>query len=102
VPALLADGVALAVGTDSLASSPDLSVLGEAATLAAAFPAIPPLVWLEAATQGGAQALRLAACGALAPGRRPGLIEVAVSDLAAPLEALVRDPVSPVRWRARA
>lgn len=102
VPALLADGVALALGTDSLASSPDLSVLGEAATLAAAFPTIPPLVWLEAATQGGAEALRLAVCGALAPGRRPGLIEVAVADLASPLESLVREPSPPVRWRARA
>jgi cytosine/adenosine deaminase-related metal-dependent hydrolase len=102
VPALLADGVALALGTDSLASCPDLSVFGEIATLAARFPSVPPLVWLEAATQGGAQGLRLAACGALAPGRRPGVIDVAVVDLAAPLEALVRDPSPPVRWMARA
>ena len=54
VPALLADGVALALGTDSLASCPDLSVFGEVATLAARFPAVPALVWLEAATHGGA------------------------------------------------
>ncbi len=38
VPALLDDGVALALGTDSLASTPDLSLLGEIATLAAALP----------------------------------------------------------------
>lgn len=102
VPALLADGVALALGTDSLASCPDLSVFGEVATLAARFPAVAPLVWLEAATHGGAHALRLAACGALAPGRRPGVLEVSVGDLASPLEALVREPLPPVRWRARA
>ena len=102
VPALLADGVALALGTDSLASCPDLSVLGEVATLAAHFPEVPALVWLEAATRGGAQALRLEACGALAPGRRPGRIDVAGDDLNAPLEALVRVPTPPVRWMARA
>jgi cytosine/adenosine deaminase-related metal-dependent hydrolase len=102
VPALLGDGVALALGTDSLASCPDLSVFGEVATLAARFPAVEPLVWLEAATHGGAHALRLSACGALAPGRRPGVLEVALADAAAPLEALVRDPLPAVRWRARA
>jgi cytosine/adenosine deaminase-related metal-dependent hydrolase len=102
VPALLADGVALALGTDSLASCPDLSVFGEIATLAARFPAVPALIWLHAATRGGALALRLSACGALAPGLRPGVLEVGVGDLAAPLEALVRDPNPPVRWRARA
>lgn len=102
VPALVADGVALAVGTDSLASTPDLSLFGEIAALGAAFPAVPALTWVEAATVGGARALRLEACGALTPGRRPGLIDVAVSDVAAPLESLVRDPNPQLRWMARA
>ena len=66
------------------------------------FPEVPALVWLEAATRGGARALRLEPCGALAPGRRPGLIDVAVGDLAAPLEALVRTPAPPVCWMAHA
>ena len=60
VPALLADGVSLALGTDSLASTPDLSLWGEMATLAAHFPSVPAARWLEAATRGGAQALGLA------------------------------------------
>ena len=102
VRALLSDGVAFALGTDSLASSPDLSLLGEIATLRDAFPDVPALTWLEAATSRGAHALRLETCGALAPGRRPGLIDVAVGDLAAPLEALVRTPAPPVRWMAHA
>jgi cytosine/adenosine deaminase-related metal-dependent hydrolase len=102
VPALLADGVALALGTDSLASTPDLSLFAEIAALREAFPAVPAHAWLEAATAGGARALRLESCGALAPGRRPGLIDVAVGDLAAPLESLVRDPHPPLRWMARA
>ncbi len=102
VPALLADGVPLALGTDSLASSPDVSLFGEIATLSAAFPAVPALRWLVAATTGGAEALRLDACGSLAPTRRPGLIDVDVDDLAAPLEALVRAPAPTVRWMAHA
>jgi len=101
VPALLADGVALALGTDSLASTPDLSLFGEIAVLRDAFPAVPALTWLEAATSGGARALRLETCGALAPGRRAGVIDVAVGDPAAPLESLVRDPLPSVRWMAR-
>jgi cytosine/adenosine deaminase-related metal-dependent hydrolase len=102
VPALLADGVLLALGTDSLASSPDVSLFGEIAALRAAFPAVPALRWLVAATTGGAEALRLDSCGSLAPARKPGLIDVDVDDLAAPLEALVRAPAPTVRWMARA
>jgi aminodeoxyfutalosine deaminase len=104
VPALLAEGIPLALGTDSLASVPDLSLFAEIAALRAAFPAVPALTWLAAATAGGARALRLEVCGSLAPGRRPGLLDVAVdaSDLAAPLEALVRNPAPPLRWMARA
>jgi cytosine/adenosine deaminase-related metal-dependent hydrolase len=101
VPALLADGVALALGTDSLASTPDLSLFGEIAALRAAFPAVPALTWLEAATAGGARALRLESCGVLAPGRRPGLLDVAVPDPSSPLESLVRDPQPPLRWMGR-
>jgi cytosine/adenosine deaminase-related metal-dependent hydrolase len=101
VPALLAEGIALALGTDSLASTPDLSLFGEIAALHAAFPDVPPEIWLSAATSGGARALRLEPCGALTPGRRPGLIDVAVADPAAPLESLVREPRPPIRWIAR-
>jgi cytosine/adenosine deaminase-related metal-dependent hydrolase len=102
VPALLADGLDLAIGTDSLASSPDLSLFGEIATLHARFPAVPARRWLEASTIGGAHALRLEACGALTPGRRPGVLDVQVDDLAAPLEALVRNPAPILHWVARA
>ena len=102
VPALLDDGVPLALGTDSLASTPDLSLWGEMATLARHFPSVPVARWLEAATRGGAQALGLPNHGTLAPGRRPGLLDVQVDDLGAPLESLVRDPRPTLRWMARA
>jgi cytosine/adenosine deaminase-related metal-dependent hydrolase len=104
VPALLADGLQLAVGTDSLASAPDLSLWAELAVLHARFPDVPAARWLEAATLGGAHALRLPDAGALAPGKRPGVLDVVLDagDLSAPLEALVRNPQPTLRWVARA
>ncbi len=70
--ALLAAGVPMAVGTDSLASSPSLAPLAELAVLRAAFPDVPaarllPLAWNGAAV--GAPHV-----GRLAPGAAPGLL----------------------------
>lgn len=70
VPTMIAAGVRLALGTDSLASAPDLDVLGEVAALNAAFPEVDPTTWLRAATAGGADALRLGAVGRVANGAR--------------------------------
>jgi aminodeoxyfutalosine deaminase len=102
VPALLDDGVPLALGTDSLASTPDLSLWGEMATLARHFPSVAAARWLEAATRGGAQALGLGNHGTLATGQRPGLLDVQVDDLAAPIESLVRNSRPSLRWIAHA
>jgi cytosine/adenosine deaminase-related metal-dependent hydrolase len=102
VPALLREGVTLALGTDSLASAADLSLWAEMTTLQARFPALPATLWLDAATRGGAEALRLPACGALVAGKRPGLLDVLIDDAQAPLAALVRNPKPSIRWVARA
>lgn len=59
LPAMCEAGVALALGTDSLASTPDHDLLGEVRTLAAHFPQVPVAVLLHAATAGGARALGL-------------------------------------------
>ena len=87
LPRLLAAGVPLAVGTDSLASSPSLSPLEELAALRRAFPEVPaarllPLAWNGAAV--GEPGL-----GRLAEGSAPGL-------LAAPLER--ERPEDPFEW----
>lgn len=87
LPRLLAAGIPLAVGTDSLASSPSLSPLGELSTLRRAFPEVPvarllPLAWNGAAV--GAPGL-----GRLAEGTAPGL-------LAAPLRG--ERPEDPFAW----
>lgn len=72
--AFVDQGLRLALGTDSLASSPDLDVLGEARLLRERFPGVSAETWLRAATAGGADALGLATFGQLALGTAPGLL----------------------------
>ena len=102
VQALIAAGVRLAIGTDSLASVPTLSPWAEMATLAARFPDVPPQTWLAAATTGGASALGLGLLGSLAPGKRPGLLDVVLADQGDPVRALVTNPDPHVRWMVNA
>ena len=73
VPALLASGVRLALGTDSLASAETLDVLDDAALLHRQFPALDPGAIVRMATLGGAEALGLDDLGAIAPGKRAAL-----------------------------
>jgi len=87
VPRLLAAGVPLAVGTDSLASSPSLSPLAELATLRRGFPQLDaarllPLAWAGAAV--GAPGV-----GRIAADAAPGIV-------AAPLEG--ERPDDPAEW----
>jgi len=73
MPALLASGVRLALGTDSLASAETLDVLDDAALLHRQFPALDPGAIVRMATLGGAEALGLDDLGAIAPGKRAAL-----------------------------
>jgi cytosine/adenosine deaminase-related metal-dependent hydrolase len=87
LPRLLEAGVPLAIGSDSLASSPSLSPLGELAALARAFPAVEPARLLPLAWNGAA--VGAPEVGRLAPGTAPGV-------LAAPLDGA--RPSDPARW----
>ena len=87
LPRLLEAGLPLAVGTDSLASSPTLSPLAELAALARAFPQVAPSRLLPLAWNGAA--VGAPEVGRLSPGAAPGL-------LAAPLGGL--RPADPARW----
>ncbi len=81
---LLAARIPLAIGTDSLASSPSLAPLAELGALHDADPAVPASALLPLGWNG--EAVGAPAVGRLAPGRAPGL-------LAAPLDgARVDDP----------
>ena len=87
LPRLLAAGIPLAVGTDSLASSPSLSPLEELAVLHRAFPDLLPGRLLALAWNGAA--VGAPAVGRLLPGSAPGL-------LAAPLRG--DRPGDPFAW----
>ena len=73
-PKMLAAGVRLCLGTDSLASVESLDVLEDAVLLHRQFPELEPAAILRMATLGGAEALGLPDLGAIAPGRRAALV----------------------------
>jgi len=89
----LESGCRIALGTNSTASSPDMSVLREAGELWASFPEVPSMVLFRAATEGGADALGLETMGALEAGRAPGLLHV---------DTAGRTPDDPCGWLLRA
>jgi cytosine/adenosine deaminase-related metal-dependent hydrolase len=76
-----ASGVHVAVGTDSLASAPDLNLFAELATMRALAPTVPASALLESATREGARALGFDAdYGTIEPGKRARLLAVAMPD----------------------
>lgn len=82
LPPLLAAreaGLAPALGTDSLASSPSLDVLGEAKALADRFPSVPAWELFQMASWNGARALGRGDLGRLGKGSRPGVFAIDAS-----------------------
>lgn len=74
-------GVRVAIGTDSLASAPDLNVFAELAAMRALAPALPASRLLDSATRQGAVALGFGAdYGSIEPGKRARLLAVAIPD----------------------
>jgi aminodeoxyfutalosine deaminase len=72
-------GVRVAIGTDSLAGAPDLSVFAEMATLHALAPSVPPPALIDSATRQGALALGFGAdFGTIEPGKRARLLAVEI------------------------
>jgi cytosine/adenosine deaminase-related metal-dependent hydrolase len=79
--ALLNAGVRVALGTDSLASNPDLSVLAEVRYLHHHYPDVPGERLLRLTTLSGAEALGWEAeTGSLVPGKSADLAVVALPD----------------------
>jgi cytosine/adenosine deaminase-related metal-dependent hydrolase len=94
-------GVAVAVGTDSLASVPDLSVFAELATMRALAPSVPAAKFLDSATRVGARALGFEAeYGTLDPGKRARFLAVAVPAGVDDVEEYLLSGIHPeqVRW----
>jgi cytosine/adenosine deaminase-related metal-dependent hydrolase len=77
----LGRGVRVALGTDSLASNPDLSILAEARFVHERHPDVPGATLLRMATLSGAEALGWAdETGSLTPGKSADLVVVPLPD----------------------
>jgi cytosine/adenosine deaminase-related metal-dependent hydrolase len=105
-PQLLARGVRVALGTDSLASNPDLDVLAEARLVHARYPQVPSSVILRMATLSGAEALGWSAdTGSLTAGKTADLVVLPLSDEDPqdPHDLVFNStvPVRAVLWRGR-
>jgi aminodeoxyfutalosine deaminase len=102
--AILAAGLAPALGTDSLASNTSLDVLAEAAALRDRFPQVPPSEIVAMATSYGADALGLGhRLGAFAPGRAPGVLAIDFAEVPPdPYKLVLRSPPLPRRVLVRA
>jgi len=98
-------GVAVAVGTDSLASVDDLNLFEELKQMRWLAPGVPARALLESATIVGARALGLAdELGSLAPGKRAEIVQVDLpQEVDDAEEYLVSGvPASAIRWAAPA
>jgi cytosine/adenosine deaminase-related metal-dependent hydrolase len=94
IPRLLALGIRVALGTDSLASAPDLDLFAEMAALREEHAALSPAAVLRMATLNGATALGLAdRLGSLAEGKLARLVVVGLPGPGDdPLETLTSRP----------
>lgn len=99
--AFYASGVRVAVGTDSLASAPNLNVFAELATMRALAPMVPASALLDSATRQGARALGFESeFGSIEPGRRTRLLAVSVPPGTDDVEEYLVSGIQPeqIRW----
>lgn len=82
LPQLLAAGAAVAIGTDSRASNPNLKLFEELQFVADVFPELSLAAILELGTVNGARALGFDDRGTLSPGQRADLALVQLPDTA--------------------
>jgi cytosine/adenosine deaminase-related metal-dependent hydrolase len=94
---MLRAGVRVALGTDSRASNPDLSLLRDVRFAAAQFPGVSPEAWVRMATLEGARALgREPEVGSLGVGKRADMVALAWESEDDPYRAVAEDTAWPV------
>jgi cytosine/adenosine deaminase-related metal-dependent hydrolase len=101
IQAFYESGVRVAVGTDSLASAPDLNVFAELAIMRALAPEAAATSLLHSATLQGARALGFEAdYGSIEPGKRAALIAVTLTPEADDVEEYLVNGITPhqIRW----
>ncbi|MBI3490745.1 MAG: amidohydrolase family protein [Acidobacteria bacterium] len=94
-------GVPVAIGTDSLASAPDLNVFAELATMRALAPSVPAATLIESATRVGARALGFDGdYGTIEPGKYARLIAVTLPSTSIDVEEYLVNGIGPeqIRW----
>jgi cytosine/adenosine deaminase-related metal-dependent hydrolase len=94
-------GVKVAVGTDSLASAPDLNVFAELATMRALAPTVSAGALLDSATRQGAHALGFDAdYGTIEPGKSGRLLTVSLPANTENVEEYLVNGIEPnqIRW----
>jgi cytosine/adenosine deaminase-related metal-dependent hydrolase len=101
IAAFYAAGVRVAVGTDSLASTPDLNVFAELAAMRALAPDVAAATLLDSATRQGARALGFANdWGTLEAGRRARMLAVTIPADVSDVEEYLVSGIEPsqVSW----
>jgi cytosine/adenosine deaminase-related metal-dependent hydrolase len=101
IAAFYRSGVRVAVGTDSLASVPDLNVFAELATMRALAPAVPAPALLDSASRRGARALGFEGdYGTIEAGKIGRLLAVSVPARVADVEEYLVGGIEPgaIRW----
>jgi cytosine/adenosine deaminase-related metal-dependent hydrolase len=92
----IATGVRVALGTDSRASNPDLSLLAELQFLAKNYAATPPADILNFGTLAGAEALGCdSSVGSLTPGKLAHMIALPISSSAKTHAAALEEILTP-------
>jgi cytosine/adenosine deaminase-related metal-dependent hydrolase len=101
IEAFYASGVRVAVGTDSLASAPDLNLFSELSAMHRLAPSVPASRLLDSATTQGARALGFESeFGAIEPGKRARLLAVDVPPGETDVERYLVSGIRPeqIRW----
>jgi cytosine/adenosine deaminase-related metal-dependent hydrolase len=101
---ILEKGIPVALGTDSLASNPDLNVWNEAAFVAHAFPQLDPQTILNMITTSAAQSLGLSQThGSIEPGKLARMVTIDIPENSWNLDNLFdhlwQSQPQPLDWR---
>jgi cytosine/adenosine deaminase-related metal-dependent hydrolase len=94
-------GLSVAVGTDSLASAPDLNVFAELATMRALAPTVPAAALLDSGTRQGARALGFDAhYGTIEPGKSARLLAISLPSSSIDVEEYLVSGIDQdqIRW----
>ena len=95
-----ASGVDVALGTDSLASTPDLNLFTELAAMRSLAPEVPASALLESATRRGADALGFGAdYGTIEPGKLARLLAIDLRDGGGDVEEYLVSGIQPAQLR---